>query len=181
MAESMIAEGIDGETFEAVWYGSLGEGIAYHSMRLHGRAWKNATQDERRRALWTATQIVDTLNFKGCKATVAALGEDASAEAIRAAEEAQVLEFPRGTDTEEPRSIRIAVYEIAESLLDGKVPDEELEALGITSAGYSSVRTTYNRTQVPIEHLINGVPNQAAWRLIRPFLRDGDSIKLSRV
>lgn len=181
MAESLTTEGIDGATFTAVWYGSLGEAIAYHAMRLHGRAFKNATQDERRRALWTATQIVDALNFKGCKAAVHALGECASSEAIRAAEDSQVLEFPRGTDTEEPRAIRMAVYEIAESLLDGKVPEEELEALGITSAGYSSVRTTYNRNQVPIEHLINGVPNQAAWRLIRPFLRDGDSIKLSRV
>ncbi len=67
------------------------------------------------------------------------------------------------------------------ALLDDRDPDMELEALGISSQGIESVRTTYARNQVPIEHLINGVPSTLAWRLIRPFLRDSDSIKLIRV
>lgn len=57
----------------------------------------------------------------------------------------------------------------------------ELETLGISSQGIDSVRTTYARNQVPIEHLINGVPSNAAWRLLRPFLRDEDAVKLVRV
>jgi hypothetical protein len=105
----------------------------------------------------------------------------ATGEEIRAAEAEQVLEFPRGEDTVVPETIRRACYEIAYSLLDGKDPELELENLGVVSQGYSSVRTTYSRSQVPIEHLINGIPNALAWRLLKPFLRDGDAVKLTRV
>jgi hypothetical protein len=36
-------------------------------------------------------------------------------------------------------------------------------------------------TQVPIEHLMNSIPNSLAWSMLKPFLRDDDAIKLSRV
>lgn len=181
MSESITGSGLDGVTFVAEYYGSVAEAHAYFSVRLHELAWSNASVSDRPRALWAATQIIDQLSYKGDKNTVYLLGDCPTDEEIRAANESQVLEFPRGADTEVPREIRIACYEIAHSLLDGKDPEQELEALGVSSAGYSSVRTTYNRSQVPIEHLINGIPNAAAWRLIRPFLRDGEAIKLSRV
>ena len=100
---------------------------------------------------------------------------------IRQAEASQPLEFPRGADTEVPEAIRMASYEIAHSLLDGKDPEMELENLGIVSQGFGSVRTAYNRSQVPIEHIINGIPSAAAWRLLKPFLRDDEAIKLSRI
>lgn len=166
------------------YYGSVSEATTYFSLRLHETAWTDAPPGDRPKALWAATQIIDTLNFKGYKATVQALltdNPDATQEEIRAAEAAQVLEFPRGEDTEVPEPILRAVYEIAHSLLDGKDPELELENLGVISQGYSSVRTTYSRNQLPIEHIINGVPNALAWRLIKPFLRDQDAIKLSRV
>lgn len=186
------------------YYGTLGEAYDYFKNRLHETAWTNADVTDRPKALWAATQIIDTLNFKGYKSTVYTLlqslgltaiphsntfltinGEIASLrptmDQIRAANEAQPLEFPRGSDTDVPEAIRIACYEIAHSLLDGKDPELELENLGVISQGYSSVRTTYQRTQMPIEHLINGVPNATAWRLIRPFLRDGDALKISRI
>lgn len=166
------------------YYGTLEEANDYFSMRLHETAWTDADAADKPKALWAATQIIDTLNYKGRKATVYTLleaDEDAEDEEIREAEADQVLEFPRGADTEVPEAIRRACYEIAHSLLDGKDPELELENLGISSQGYSSVRTTYSRSQVPIEHLINGVPNALAWRLIRPFLRDGDALKITRV
>lgn len=181
MSDSIIGSGLDGETFEAHFYGSVARAHAYFALRLHEKSWTLASPADRPKALWAATQIIDTLNFKGQKAVVAALGCDATDAEKRAANLTQPLEFPRGTDTTVPQDIEIACYELAHSLLDGRDPEQELEALGITSAGYSSVRTTYNRSQVPIEHLINGVPNAYAWRLIRPFLRDGDAIVLSRV
>lgn len=165
-------------------YGTLAEANDYFENRLHERAWSGASIQDRPRALIAATIIIDTLNFKGNKNTVHELLEanpDATIEQIRAQEAAQALEFPRGADTEVPEAIRLACYEIAHSLLDGKDPELELENLGVSSLGYESVRTTYNRNQVPIEHLINGVPNASAWRLIRPFLRDEDAVKLSRV
>jgi len=181
MSETITGHGTDGVTFHATYYGSVAEAHAYFQLRLHESAWSEAAPEDRPKALWAATLIIDTLNFKGDKHSVWLLGDRPTSAQVRAANESQVLEFPRGADTEVPRDIRVACFEIAHSLLDGKDPEQELEALGITSSGYSSVRTTYNRSQVPIEHIINGVPNPAAWRLLRPFLRDGEAIKLSRV
>lgn len=169
---------------DVTYYGDLTEANSYFAARLHETAWTQASTDDRPKALWSATQIIDTLNYKGNKATVYALLLDnpkATLAEIRAAEAEQYHQFPRGTDTEVPTAIRVACYEIAHSLLDGKDPEMELENLGITSQGYGSVRTTYERNQVPIEHLINGVPNAMAWRLIRAFLRDGDALKISRM
>lgn len=177
------------------FYGSVSEANDYFAMVLHQRAWSLASIDDRTRALYAATQVIDSLNFKGCKHSVYLLLLDnasyknprteaerlAAAVAIREAETEQTLEFPRGADTEVPEAILRSCYEIALSLLDGKDPEVELETLGIVSQGYGSVRTTYNRAQVPIEHLINGVPAAKAWRWLRPFLRDDDAIKLSRV
>lgn len=164
-------------------YGSLEEANQYFAMRLHESAWTDARAADRPKALLAATLIVDALNFKGHKHTVYLLLEEkpkATQDEIRFAEVSQPLEFPRGPDTEVPEAIRKACYEIAHALLDGVDPDLELENLGIVSQGYSSVRTTYSRNQVPIEHIINGVPAPAAWRLIRPFLRDDQQIRLTR-
>jgi hypothetical protein len=166
------------------YYGSIDEANDYFAGRLHETAWTDASAVDRPKALRAATRIIDTLNFKGYKHTVFALLEadpDATFAEVRAEEAAQVLEFPRGADTEVPEAIRLACYEIAHSLLDGKDPEIELENLGIVSQGLASVRTIYNRAQVPIEHIINGIPNALAWRQLRPFLRDEDAVKLSRV
>jgi hypothetical protein len=163
------------------YYGSVEEANEYFAMRLHEFAWSTADILDQPKALNAATQIIDSLNFKGMKATVAALADDASNSEITAAEIAQELEFPRGSDTVVPLAIRKATYEIAHSLLDGKDPEVELENLGIVSQAYASVRTTYSRNQVPIEHIVNGIPNAQAWRWIKPFLRDEDAFKLNRV
>lgn len=166
------------------YYGSVAEAAEYFAMRLHEYAWSQSKPGDRPKALWAATQIIDTLNYKGVKHTVHELlrgHPNATGEEIQEAETAQPLEFPRGTDMEVPEAIRRACYEIAHSLLDGKDPELELENLGIVSQGYESVRTTYSRSHVPIEHIINGVPNALAWRLLRPFLRDDEAVKLSRV
>ena len=102
-------------------------------------------------------------------------------EDLRDANLSQELEFPRGTDTVVPDSIKFACWEITHALLDGVDPDLELENLGVVSQGLASVRTTYNRNHTQIEHIKNGIPSAAAWRYLRPFLRDGDAIKFSRV
>lgn len=166
------------------YYGSVQEATAYFALRLHEFAWSEASVADRPRALFAATQVVDALNFKGSKHTVFVVTDAdpcATDEEIREAEASQPLEFPRGADTQVPEAILKATYEIAHSLLEGKDPEMELENLGIQSQGYASVRTTYSRTQVPIEHIVNGIPNALAWRWIKPFLRDEDAIYLSRV
>lgn len=166
------------------YYGSLAEANDYFDNRLHEYAWSGSPVQDRPKALLAATRIINSLNFKGYKHTVYELLEanpSATTAQVREQEAAQGMEFPRGSDTEVPEDIRIASYEIAYSLLDGKDPELELENLGVSSHGIESARTTFNRAQLPIEHLINGIPNATAWRLLRPFLRDGDAVKLSRV
>lgn len=171
------------------YYGTIEEANEYFANRLHEEAWTDASSDDRRKSLIRATQIIDGLNFKGEKAAVHAvmydedgeLIDDVTDEEIREAEWSQDLEFPRGTDEEVPDQIKIACWEIAHALLDGVDPDLELENLGVVSQGIASVRTTYNRNHTQIEHLMNGIPSAAAWRYLRPFLRVGDAIKLSRV
>lgn len=162
----------------------IAEATEYFAQRLHETAWTAASDANREKALIAATQIIDGLNFKGYKHAVYTLldaNSAADASEIQAAEASQALEFPRGTDTEVPETIRRACYEIAYALLDGKDPELELENLSVESMGYGQVRTGYSRNQVPIEHIINLVPSSVAWRLLRPFLRDGDAVKLSRV
>jgi hypothetical protein len=169
---------------DATFYGTVIEATEYFQNRLHEFAWTAASTVDRIRALIAARRLIDGLNFKGLKHTVYLLSlsnPTATFDLVRAAEAAQVLEFPRGTDTLVPEDIRRAEYEIAHSLLDNKDPELELETLAVTSVGYGAVRTSYERSQVPIEHLINMVPNALAWRLIKPFLRDDDAVRLSRV
>ncbi|MBN2562746.1 MAG: hypothetical protein JXQ75_17625 [Phycisphaerae bacterium] len=167
-----------------IYYGTLVEADSYFASRLHERAWFDADPADRPKALWAATQIIDALNYKGNKHSVYTLllaNPSASQDEIRAAEVSQPLEFPRGADTTVPEAVRIAVYEIAHALLDGKDPELELENLAINAMGYGAVKTSYERSQLPIEHIVNMVPSSAAWRLLKPFLRDSDALKLLRL
>lgn len=170
------------------YYGTIDEANTYFSNRLHEEAWTDASTDDRRKALIAATVIIDALNFRGQKATVYDIMFDddgylldVTDEELRDADWSQDLEFPRDSDVDVPEEIEIACWEIAHALLDGVDPDLELENLGVVSQGIASVRTTYNRNHTQVEHLMNGVPSATAWRHLRPFLRDSDAIKFSRV
>lgn len=177
-------------------YGTVAQATDYFANRLHEHAWTQANPVDRPKALIFATRIIDTLNFKGNKAAIQTLLEASNCDCdiadaiddgcvttdqVQAASLTQNLSFPRGSDTVPPDTIICACYEISHSLLDDKDPEIELENLGVISHGYASVRTSYSRGHVPIEHLINYVPNALAWRWIKPFLRDEDAIILRRV
>lgn len=169
---------------DASFYGTLDEADEYFANRLHETAWTDASANDRRKALAAGRGIIDTLNYKGSKHSVHALLQAnpfASQDEIRAAEAGQPLEFPRGADTAVPEAIRVAGYEIAYALLDGKDPELELENLAVSAMGYGAVKTSYERSQLPIEHIINLVPSSVAWRLLKPFLRDSDAMRLSRL
>jgi len=144
-------------------YATLGEANAYFQTRLHSGLWIEMPQNEREIALVEATRIIDRLNFNGSKAAVG-----------------QELEFPRGSDSVVPNDIKIASYEIAFSILDGVDAEVELKNLSIVSQGYASVRTTYDRS-LAVEHYSVGIPSSRAWQLLRPFVRDINSVRLSRV
>lgn len=166
------------------FYGTLNEAGEYFAKRLHEWAWSAASASDREKALIAARRLIDGLNYKGYKHPVYELLEanaEATVDEIQAAEATQENEFPRGADTTVPEDIRIAQYELAHSLLDNKDPELELETLAVAGQTYGGVKTTYQREQVPIEHLINMIPNAVAWRRLRPYLRDGDAVHFSRV
>lgn len=178
------------------YYGTVAGATDYFAFKLNEFAWSQAIPTDRPKALLAATRIIDALNFKGNKSTVHTLLESVDAccdvgsaldagyvtkEQVQAANLAQELEFPRGSDTTVPTVIEHACYELAHALLDGKDPELELENLSVATQRYASVRTTYNRSQVPIEHLINLVPSALAWRWLKPFIRDEDAVKITRI
>jgi hypothetical protein len=182
------------------YYGDVDEADAYFAGRLYAGPWNEADPCDKPKALLAARRLIDNLNFKGHKHAVWIFRQrtpppwrdpntdlptcqavQAYQQAERAANASQPLEFPRGGDTVVPEAIRIAEYELAFSLLDGVDPQMELENLAVTAQGYAEVRTHYERNMVPIEHLINLVPNPLAWSLLKPFLRDDQAVRLSRV
>jgi hypothetical protein len=181
-------------------YGSLDEANEYFSSRLHSEPWDDARPSDRSKALLAARRLIDNLNFKGHKHavwlfirttprplrdpmndTIERWSEERYLAEERVAEASQPLEFPRGADTTVPDAICQAQYELAYSLLDGIDPQMELENLSVTAQGYAEVRTHFERNMVPIEHIINLVPNPLAWSLLKPFLRDDQAVRLSRV
>lgn len=170
------------------YYGTLAEANEYFANRLHADAWLNADVTDRPKALIAATRIIDTLNFKGDKAAVYAWdlanppGTPGATEANdRIADASQPLQFPRDDDTDVPDDIKIACFEIAFSLLDDKDPEIELENLRVLTESYGGTKTIYGTDLTYVEHLINMIPSAMAWRILRPYLRDENKIRLARV
>lgn len=139
------------------------EGDTYFSNRLNTSAWDDATTANKNKAISQATAIIDRLNYEG-----------------RRTSESQENQFPRYDDSVVPQDIKDACAEIAKSLLDGIDPELELENLNMTNMKYGPVSTTYNRNTVP-EHIVHGVPSGVAWRLLKLYLRDAQSVELMRV
>ncbi len=175
-------------------YVTIQEAEAYFNDRLHEVAWSLANADDRRKSLDEATRTIDTLRYKGLKNAVyvfleanpdiadcAAKGDPDALAQIRVVEATQVNEHPRGADTVVVESIKLACYEIAYSLLDGVDPDMELENLAVSRQGIGAVTTAFNRNQEPLEHILNGVASPRSWKWLKPFLRDGDHIRIDRV
>ena len=135
----------------------------YFATRLNTDAWDESSTADRTAALTMATEAIDRLNLRG-----------------DLADDDQELQFPRDADTDIPADIKKACAEIALALLDGVDPDLEFENLGMTSQGYSNVRSTYDRSRA-VEHVVAGIPSITAWRYIKPYLRDGHSVRVHRV
>lgn len=131
--------------------------------RLNTIAWDDASDSNKTIGIKMATEAIDTLNFIGDKA-----------------DDDQDLEFPRDDDAEIPVAIQRATFEIALALLDGADPELEYENLNLVSQGIANVRSTYSRSS-SLPHIIAGITSPTAWRLLLPYLRDGQNIKLSRV
>lgn len=168
-------------------YADRAYAATYFATRLHSGSWNTFNAGDRDSALVTATRHIDRLNFVGEKAASFALRDTiigcVSAEQERAildAGLAQELQFPRGTDTSVPVDIKIACCEIAFELINGKDPQSELENLATVSQGFASVRKTLDRSYNH-EHLLAGIVSVLAWDYLRPYLREPQNIKISRV
>lgn len=142
-------------------YGTLSGAETYFRGKIKNtvRDWIDADDDDRLAALREATRRIEALCFHGTPAGA-------------------YLHFP----TEEhgtPDSILIACYEIALKLLSGIDPDTEADNLSVTSQGYAGGRTSYDRSFVQ-DHIRSGISSAYAWSILRPYLRDPNSIKLRR-
>jgi Putative DnaT-like ssDNA binding protein len=148
-----------------VAYTDIPTATAYLATRLSmfSMPWDMATDADRMAALCTATEMIDRLNFLGCKT-----------------DEVQVLQFPRDGDTTVPEEIVRATVLCAVILLDGFDIEIELENLNMVSQGYANVRSSFDRSVKPA-HIINGIPSSEAWRYLTPFLRNPNEIEINRI
>ena len=171
-------------------YATVEEATEYFAGRLHTEAWDDledtqavpevpadpladppivgspaiefAYNPQKQKALTHATRILERLNYAGDKTDTS-----------------QEFQFPRTPDTAIPQDVKDACCELALSLLDGVDPDLEFENLRLTQQSMASAKSTYNRDSA-VEHIAAGVPSVAAWRLIKPYLRDPNSFTLVR-
>jgi hypothetical protein len=142
-------------------YGTMSGAETYFRGKIKNtvREWIDADDDDKMAALREATRRIEVLCFLGTPV-------------------GPYLHFP----TEEngtPNSILIACYEIALKLLADINPDTEADNLSVTSQGYAGGRTSYDRSFVQ-DHIRSGIPSAYAWSILRPYLRDPNSIKLRR-
>lgn len=169
-------------------YATLADAEEYFPNRLHSDLWDTIPPSDRDAALKTATRQIDRLNFVGEPHTSWVYRQGLSSHCLSAqdikniqqAGMSQELKFPRGSDTEVPNDLKIACMELAYELVDGRDPQKELENLAIVSQGFSAVRNTLDRSFVH-EHLSAGIVSTMAWSYLRPYLRDDQDFKISRV
>lgn len=155
------------EPISLLCYGSVNEADLFFSRRLNTRPWDEATKTDKLKALCTATDLIDRLNFAGEQTYTG-----------------QKLQFPRkGCSTQDdviPEDIKIATYHIAIMLLDDYDPEIEQEKLMVTSNKYQASQTLYDRSYIP-EYRVAGIPSGIAWGHLKPYLRDARELSLARV
>ena len=162
-------------------YGTVNGGNAYFTARLHSYDWDQASVADRLAALVEATELIDQFDFVGRKygvqVVVDALGDEAdlstdeNREALRVANLAQELEFPRGSVNTVPTEVEQACYLIAKAMLGGRDPEADLEGLATKATKYGDIGTVYDRTGNTMDHIAHLIPSPQAWNLLKPFLR----------
>lgn len=168
------------------FYGTVNGGDIYFASRLHSYDWTTSSADDKLKAISQASELIDQFDYVGQKHTINALGSQndftplAWEAAIIAANIAQPLEFPRGYSAVIPSDIEQAAYLIAQALLSGRDPDQDLENVTLKMSRMGqlvSQRDTEGNTQ---DHLAHLIPSPLAWNKIRPFLRERNQFTLNR-
>jgi len=144
-------------------YATVPVAQTYFDTRLNTDAWDTASNADRIKALTMSTLAIDKLNFSG------ALADDA-----------QVNQFPRGTDTAVPQDIINACCENALALLEGVNVEEELQNLRVLSERYASIGVTYD-PRATGENILSGIASKTAWDFLKPYLRDPRGVALRRI
>lgn len=164
------------------YYGTVADADTYFANRLHETDWAIATPENKEKALLAATGDIERLSFVGVKSTVFDLLEEnptpTDAE-LKAAYDAQLLEWPRDDGDTVPLNVEYACYEIAHERLKGRDPMVEIENLGLTSDGVGSTRVSRD-VQGPT-YLANGIVSFLAWRFLLPLLDDNNRFDFQRV
>lgn len=167
-------------------YATLDQATAYFAWRFVTDAWDSASNDDRCRALVTATRAIDRLNFSGLRTSdwvARSTGYNIPlivSPLAPSAPPGQPLEFPRNGATDVPVDIQNACCEIAYALLDGVDPEAELQGIGITSRKFAEVSSNVDLIQGR-QALRHGIPSQLAWTWLVPYLADPHSILVRRV
>lgn len=152
----------------------------YFSTRYSANRWLATNPHDKLRALVSATQIINRLNFVGLKTAAYAVKRAGGTKTeVRAAGNTQENQFPRNGDTTIPEEIEQACCEIAFALISGIDPDKELRSLATASEsiGPLGLKVTYDRARAS-EWVMAGVPSPTAWQLLKPYLRDLNAIRL---
>lgn len=147
-----------------LYYGSVLGGDLYFSRLLRSEDWQNANESDKIKALYEATTLIDRLNFRGAKYS-----------------STQKLQFPRGTDTEVPRDIEHATYEVARLLLSGLDPEEETKNQNVRQHKFGPIVTEYSEVRNIPPHVSAGIFSAKAWRLLYPYIRQNTEVTISRV
>lgn len=135
----------------------------FATMRLNSTAWDRASTADKTKALTQATADIDNLRFKGVKTN-----------------SKQLLEFPRDGSRVIPNEILYACCEQAYCYLDGQDAEFEFDQLSRMTDGFSSVRVAYDSNK-PRDHKQAGILSIVAWRYLKQFLVDPQSITFTRV
>lgn len=178
------------------YYGTLADANTYFDNRLHSEGWADSNPTDRPKALTEATDLIDSLSYKGVKNAVWLIMYEAdpsqtgnytkilvsppSRQDIIDADATQDLEFPRGQDTVVPTEIEWACYEIALALLEGFDPEDAIDRMNVIQQNYGAVKTTYDTSIASMEYLVYGIPTAVVWRWLKPYLNDGRIIRMSR-
>lgn len=144
-------------------YITVNDAQAYFDDRLNSDAWDDATDDDKLKALKTATRLINNLRFIGKKAVPG-----------------QENEFPRSGQADVPIAIQEATCELALLLLDQIDSNMEVDNTNVTSETLGGVKTTYAR-DFTMAHVRNGIPSSEAWAKLLPYLTDPLAVKIGRL
>ncbi len=143
-------------------YISVTDAQTYFDDRLDSNPWDEATAEDKRKSLATATNLINNLNFVG-----------------RKSDSSQPNAFPRYGQTDVPQAIKDATCELALQLLDQVDPNFEIENATTQSESYSLAKASYTRDFV-LAHIRNGIPSSEAWAKLLPYLVDPFKVKIVR-